>query len=259
MNSLKRFLVVATMSAGLLTQAAIVPTTIMKPVMAAAPATTQAAAQAPQTKGKLIFIDPGHGSSDVGAVHETNGKVDLTERDVNLDVANRLARMLREAGYDVQMSRDDASALVPGQEAADLQARVDKANKANADLLISVHNNGLDNKATRGTEVWYCSDRPFDARNETLAKATQKALVSNLREAGYNTLDRGIKDDKIMGHFAVNGPNLARPSKMPSITGEPLFITNDQDAAQLAKPEIREAIARGYFQGIQEFYSNAKS
>ncbi len=262
MNGLKRFLATAALSAGLLTQAAVIPTAALHPVVAAAPAAPAAAAQAaqaPQPKGKLIHIDPGHGGSDTGAVHEANGKVDLTERDANLDIAQRLARMLREAGYDVQMSREDAGTPVPDSVAADLQARVDMANKSNADLLISVHNNASANKATGGTEVWYCSDRPFSDKDKALAEATQKALVQSLHDAGYNSQDHGIKDDSIMGHFAINGPNSARPSKMPSITGEPLYMSNDQDAAQLQRPEIREAIARGYFQGIQAYYGNAQS
>jgi N-acetylmuramoyl-L-alanine amidase len=257
MNRLKQFLAVATVSAGLMVQAAIIPTAAAPPVLDQAPAmaqTEQQVAPAPQAKGKLIFIDAGHGGSDVGAVHKTGGEVDVNERDVNLDIAQRLARMLREAGYDVEMSREDDQPVSAGGQAADLRARVKAANESNADLLISVHNNGLDNKATRGTEVWYCSDRAFSDENKALATAVQEALVKNLREAGYDTEDRGIKDDSIMGHFAINGPHLEQPSEMPSITGESLFMTNDQDAEQIKKPEIREAIARGYLQGIEAYF-----
>jgi len=260
MNRLKHFLAAATMSAGLLVQAAVIPAAIAPPALAAAPASAaEQPVQAPQAKGKLIFIDPGHGGSDVGAVHKTGGTADVLERDMALDTAERLARMLREAGYDVQMSRTDQSALVDGNEGADLRARVAAANESNADLLISVHYNGLDRKEVRGTEVWYCSDRPFSDDNKVLATKVQESLVKNLRAAGYDTQDRGIKDDSIMGHFAMNGPHIEKPTKMPGITGEPLFMTNDQDAEQLKRPEVREAIARGYFEGVEAYFGQAQS
>uniref|UniRef100_A0A7V4G7L7 MurNAc-LAA domain-containing protein n=1 Tax=Desulfobacca acetoxidans TaxID=60893 RepID=A0A7V4G7L7_9BACT len=90
-----------------------------------------------------------------------------------------------------------------------------------------------------------------------LAWLVQQALVRNLRQAGYNTLDRGTKDDAILGHLAVLAPrNLNRPSQMPAIIGEALFMTNDADAAQLSRTEMRLAIARGYLEGIKAFFGD---
>ncbi len=222
-----------------------------------APATSPETATAPQPKGKLIFIDAGHGGDDTGSVHTgADGQIDLKEEDVNLDIALRLADMLRQQGYDVQMDRTGDTTPVPGDasKARDLQARVDMANDSGADLLISVHSNALENKDARGTEVWYCSDRPFSDQDHRLANSVQEALVRNLRQAGYDTVDRGIKDESSMGHFAVLGPHIARPSKMPGIIGEALYMTNDQDAAQMQRPEVRDAIARGYCEGIQAYF-----
>ncbi len=229
-----------------------------KPAVVAMVTPEPVANPAPQAKGKLIVIDPGHGGSDPGALHQSgNGQADVTEEDANLAVALRLADMLRADGYEVQLTRSTDTEVVPGSKAADLQKRVDIANEAGADVLISVHHNAAANKSARGTEVWYCSDRPFGAENERLAKAVNEALVRNLREAGYDTVDLGVKDDSKAGHFAITGPNLARPSEMPSIIGEALYITNDQDAAQLKRPEGIEALARGYFEGIKVYFGDA--
>lgn len=280
MKQFSQWLLSALLSLGLATQVAATPLRAAAPAEAAKPqpaveqqgqtpvgnnmimfasaADAEAAVQ-PQPKGKLIYIDPGHGSSDVGAVHKgPDGQADLLERDVALDVAQQLADMLRREGYDVALTRTAENRPLPnGSQGADLQARVDMANKANADLLISVHFNGLDNKNTRGTEVWYCSDRPFSGDNERLATLVQESLVRNLRDAGYDTVDRGIKDDAKMGHFAVNGPHISRPSQMPGIIGEPLFMTNDEDAAQLKRPEVRTALAKGYFEGVKAYFESA--
>ena len=215
---------------------------------------------APQAQGKTIYLDPGHGSSDVGAVHkDANGNVDLMERDANLAIALKLADMLRQKGHNVVLTRTDSQA--PAMERgtpADLQARADKANRAGADIFVSIHNNGSANTALKGTETFYCADRANSADSQRLAKLVQNGFIANLAKAGYETVDRGAKDDSYIGHYAVLGEdNLARPTQMPAIIGESLFVSNEQDAAQLKRPEIQTAIAKGYFDGIMAYFNNA--
>lgn len=210
----------------------------------------------PPNRGKLIVIDPGHGGKDPGAVHTSGGVVDLTEEEVNLDVALRLAEMLRQDGYRVQLTRSSDQSLSTGQ-AADLQARVDVANGARADVFVAIHHNGSVNRAERGTEVYYCSHRPYADANRRLAQLAQEAIVRNLRHAGHDAVDRGIKDDIVRGHLALLGPrNLPRPSRMPAIIAEALFMSNDADAEALRRPEIREAIARGYFEALKAYFES---
>ncbi len=225
--------------------------------IAAAPAAVAAPAPAPEHKGKLIFLDPGHGDTDAGSVHETNGQVDLKEKDVNLAIALKLADLLRQNGYDVQMDRTSDTTPVPGGSvAADLQARVDLANRAKADLFISLHNNAAANTAARGTAVYYCADRPFSADSARLAGLVDKGIVANLQQAGYSTADHGPKDDSGAGHFAVlAADNLSRGTQMPGIIGESLYMTNDQDASQLQRPEVQSAIAQGYLDGINAYFA----
>jgi N-acetylmuramoyl-L-alanine amidase len=212
----------------------------------------------PAPKGRLIFIDPGHGGRDPGAVHTSaRGEVVLTEAEVNLSIGLRLADMLRQDGYEVVMSRTTDSFLIPGaHRAVELPARVDLANRSDADLFISIHNNGSTNPSLQGTEVWYSAHRPFSDSNRRLASLVQDALVRNLRQAGYDTIDRGIKEDATLGFFDVLGPHLRRPSQMPGILGESLFVSNPQDAAALLRDDIRQAIARGYFEGIKAYFGD---
>ena len=212
----------------------------------------------PSPKGKRIFIDAGHGGAEIGSAHANGGQEDVVEKEVNLWIALRLADMLRQDGYEVQLSRTTDRAVAPGAGlAADLQARVDLANQFGADLLISIHHNGNDNPSLRGTEVYYCGDRAFGDKNRRLASLVQEALLRNMRQAGYDPVDRGIKDDAYLGHLALLAPyNLPRPSQMPGILGEALFVTNDSDAAALRRPDIREAIARGYFEGIKAYFGD---
>ena len=204
-----------------------------------------------------IFVDPGHGGPDAGAVHVgPSGQVDLVEKDVDLDISLRLAALLEAAGHQAILARSQDRGVTPqGSGRQELYARVDMANEAGADLFISVHNNGHSDRSLRGTEVYYCADRPYSSENKRLAAAVQAALVEALRRAGYETVDRGIHDDTEVyrGHMGVLGPRIARPTRMVAILGESLFVTNDADAARLAQPEIRQAIAEGYAEGIRAY------
>lgn len=205
----------------------------------------------------LIFVDPGHGGYDPGAVHtDAAGHIDLTEAEANLAIALRLADLLRDDGFEVVMARTiDSFAIPDASTPVELQHRVDMANAAGADLYVSIHNNGSENPAQQGTEVYYCADRAFSAENRRLATLVQEGLLRNLRAAGYDTVDRGVKNDASIGHIAVLAPyNLARPSAMPGVLGESLFVSNDADAAALRQDHIRDAIARGYFEGIRAYF-----
>lgn len=212
-----------------------------------------------QVRGRAlrVFIDPGHGGPDAGAVHVgPGGEVDLLEKDVDLDISLRLAALLEAAGHEVLLARSEDRGLTPAQTGRqELYARVDMANEAGADLFISVHNNGHSDRSQRGTEVYYCSARPYSDENKRLAIAVQAALVEALRRAGYETVDRAIHDDieVYRGHMGVLGPRISRPTRMVAVLGESLFVTNDADAAQLARPEIRQAIAEGYAEGIRAY------
>jgi N-acetylmuramoyl-L-alanine amidase len=204
-----------------------------------------------------VFIDPGHGGPDAGAVHvDASGQVDLLEKDVDLDISLRLASLLWAAGFEVRLARTEDRAVMPGANARqELYARVDMANDWGADLFIDVHNNGHPDHTLRGTEIYYCKDRPYSAENIRFAADVLAGIAASLRRAGYETLNRGPHDDTEVyrGHMGVLGPRITRPTRMVAMLGESLFMTNDADAAQLARPEIRQAIAQGYAEGIQAY------
>src|SRR5439155_1493845 len=100
-----------------------------------------------------VFVDAGHGALDSGA-----GNGDLLEKDVNVDVATRLAPLLGGSGYNVYLSRWGDYTLTPfpvntyQNRRDEIQARVDVANSVHADILLSIHFNGGPTSA-RGLEV----------------------------------------------------------------------------------------------------------
>ena len=242
-----------------------VPPTVVKP----APTATELPARAP----RVIAVDPGHGGTETGAVHTVRGrKADLIEKNVNLAIALYLADDLRAAGYTPVLTRtEDTGVNLPPRDLNgdgvidnddDLQARVDIANNAGADLLLSIHNNGA-GPARRGTTTYYSQAHPLGAQGKALAGFIQHQFIAGLRGAGYDdVIDEGISDDtplgKPFGHLFVIGPKtprVARAAKMPGALGETLFLTNDTEAALLATKAIQQVIALAYARGVDDYFA----
>ncbi|MGQ9675513.1 MAG: N-acetylmuramoyl-L-alanine amidase family protein [Chloroflexota bacterium] len=218
---------------------------------------------------RVICIDPGHGGPETGAVNGT-----LKEKDVNLKIALKLARLLEDEGYKVVLTRDSdraPSATADGRWAGltkDLQTRIDIANAADADLFVSIHNNAASSASASGTEVWYSGSRSFGEENKKLAELIQAGMIDEMRAIGYDPKDLGIKDDINFGAWSgrtgniyVLGPGAGSlqhtPTQMPGVLGESLFISNANDARILKSEEGLDAIARGYRDGIVSYFEQS--
>ena len=216
----------------------------------------------------LIVLDPGHGGKEIGTSHTFPDGTVLSEKDLNLAVANRTAAILRQAGFAVIQTRTtdswvDASMRdVDGDGvvnlADDLQARVDIANNAHATLFLSIHFNGCDNPNIRGTTVYYDAARPFYLRSEYFASLLDRETVAALQRLGYSDVNLGVQtDSQAVGqgsHFYVLGPDAKRPSAMPGALVEGLFLTNAQDAQVLRNPRAVDALAMAYARAVELYY-----
>ncbi len=215
---------------------------------------------------RLIFLEAGHGGKDPGAVHyDAEGKVDVLEKEVNLDITKRIGKLLTESGFAVAYARETDVLLTSfdgpndrQNRRAEIQARLDAANKLKADLYFSIHFNGYRQKEVSGTEVYYCADRPFAAQSKRLAELTLQNILKELKGIGYQAVNRGAKDDLGASwpgyHYFALGPTTDRPGQMPAVIGEGLFVTNDADAAILRSEAGRQAIARAYAQAVIAYY-----
>ena len=174
-----------------------------------------------------IFINPGHGGNDSGAVG--NG---LIERDVALSIGQRVEHYLRAVGYDVLLFQFDG-----------LQAICDTANHSNSDLFISIHCNAFDTIA-HGTETFYYQ---YSTEGKKLANFIQRQIVSSI-----GTFDRGIKY-KLSGGYDVF---VCKYTNMPAVLVETAFIDNPDDANLLRynEDDFASAIARG----ITDYVANLR-
>jgi N-acetylmuramoyl-L-alanine amidase len=241
------------------------------------PSTTPTATAAPtevataQPHPYAVAISAGHGGPDnIGAVHkDAQGQVDLVEKDLNLDVARRLGQLLRSDGYRTVLIRDgdySLAATVAGDFAQTVrnesQARADKANAAGADIILAIHFNGGD-PSQSGTAVYYDPDRSFGEESKVLATSIYDAIIARLHAIGYETQPRGVLNDSATaagalarGHTFLLGESPGfRPTQMPGMIGEGLFVTNDTEAALLQRDDVRQEIAQAYKDGIDQYFS----
>ncbi|QOX63216.1 AMIN domain-containing protein [Anoxybacterium hadale] len=190
---------------------------------------------------KIVFIDSGHGGSDTGSQAKRDGVEILNEKDVNLDIALRLNRMLKAAGVSTYMLRETDTTVT-------LYDRPAMANGVNADLYVSVHNNSTDkNPSAKGTETYYYSktgESDYNIYSKELAELVQKYMVANL-----GTVDRRVKSEPA---YAV-----LNKTKMPAIIIEGAFLSNTEDLKLMMTDEFRENYALAAARAIIEILNKS--
>jgi N-acetylmuramoyl-L-alanine amidase len=216
-----------------------------------------------------IVIDAGHGGHDSGTV----GPGGIEEKQVVLDVALRLGKLLKQRlGADVIYTRDNDT-FIP------LETRTAIANKAQADLFLSIHANSSPDSSARGVETYYLnfttspdalevaarenavSDESIHELSDLVKKITlkdkidesrefaadvQKSLYDNLEDGNPGLRDRGIKKAPFVVLIGAN---------MPSILAEISFLTNSDDARELQQPAYRQRIAESLYRGVERYIS----
>ena len=220
-----------------------------------------------------IVIDAGHGGHDSGTI----GVGGLEEKDVVLDVALRLGKLLHDKlGAEVIYTRADDT-FIP------LETRTAIANKAQADLFISIHANSSEEPSARGVETYYLnftqqadalevaarenavSGQSIHQLSDLVRKITLKDKLAESREFAtdvegslYGGLARGNEGLKDRGvkkapFVVLIGAN------MPSILAEISFVTNSRDAAELRQPEYKERVAESLYRGIAKYVASLSS
>jgi N-acetylmuramoyl-L-alanine amidase len=214
-----------------------------------------------------IVIDAGHGGHDSG----TLGAGGIEEKDVVLDVALRLGKLLHDRlGSEIVYTRADDT-FIP------LETRTAIANKAQADLFISVHANSSSDADVRGVEVYYLN---FTSDPEAMQVAGRENAVSNQSVHELSDLVKKIAlKDKIdeskelatdvdgslyagleHGNAGLKNRGVKKApfvvligANMPSILAEISFVTNPKDAAELLTPDYRERVAESLFKGVERY------
>jgi N-acetylmuramoyl-L-alanine amidase len=223
----------------------------------------------PARTGKFrIVLDAGHGGWDLGTV----GRQGLLEKDLVLDVTQRLGRLLQaRLGSEVMFTRS-------GDTYLPLDQRADFANQTQADLFVSVHANYSSSAASRGVETYYTNlfsapgarevekhDDGSSAKftpvslstgglhekieeSRRLAASVQRSLYATLAASSPDIRNRGIKDSA----FAV-----LTGTTMPAILTEISFVSSPTDERNLQSAAYRQQIAEALYKGIAGYQQSS--
>lgn len=179
----------------------------------------------------VVAIDPGHGGSptsdptqlwDPGVVVGS-----VMEKDITLDLAFRLRDLLKQERVKVVLTRTR-------DEYVEISERWNRAHVAGARLFVSLHVNAFDgDPSINGTTIFY--PRPDSL---AFAQAVDNGLAQSLKP--YQVADDGV----------AAKPELWVHSDVPTLTVEPVYLTNPREAGLLTQGDFRQAIVQGIFTGM---------
>jgi len=216
---------------------------------------------------RRIVVDAGHGGHDPGAI----GPRRVREKDVTLAMARRLARKLREAGFEVVLTRSDDRFLA-------LEERTAIANTARGDLFVSIHANAHPRRTRGGVETYFLNtaDDRYAARlaarengldlregetevariltdlgakasagaSRTLARLVQREVTAGVRARVGEVRDLGVKSALF---YVLLG------ARMPAVLVETAFISNREEERRLASSRYQDEVAAGIARAVSAF------
>ncbi len=214
---------------------------------------------------RRIVIDAGHGGHDPGTI----GRGGLQEKDLVLDVALRLERLVRqELGTEVVLTRS-TDVFIP------LEERTAIANSRGADLFLSIHANSSRNPGARGIETYFLNfaknahAESVAARENAISPATLKDLQSLVKAIALNSkIDESrdfaaaVQEGMVGGARAERGLDrgvhtapfyVLIGANMPAVLAEIAFVSNPEDERRLKSPDYRETLAHSLLRGVRSY------
>lgn len=177
-------------------------------------------------KNKVV-LDAGHGGSDYGAIREG-----INEKDITLDMTQRVAAILKSKGYKVALTRNE-------DESVSLQERVEFSENETPEIFVSIHVNSAVATEPMGIETHY-----YHEYSKELAQVIQDKLIKSI-----DTKNRGIIKSKF---YVINH------TSAPAVLVETGFISNPDERAQLVSDERKNKTAKAIADGIIEYLKKSK-
>lgn len=215
---------------------------------------------------KRIVLDPGHGGAQAGARAESGA----SEKEITLDLALRLRRLLQDASFEVLLTREADVTM-------SLEQRVAFANTRRADVFVSIHVNWISRPAVRPVETYHVgpTDDPdvlklagTENRESGYSLGAYRRLLEKIyideRRDESRALARTINAELYRGLSAIN-PGLENRgvkmapfavlvgTEMPAILVEVSCLSNEKEAELLTTDDYRAQIAAALLRGIRSY------
>lgn len=187
--------------------------------------------------GKVIYIDPGHGGTDPGAIYN-----DLYESNLNLQISLKIQTELEKNGAIVYLTRygdyDLSVKNAINRKRSDLSRRANIINDSKADIYLSIHLNSDLSSTWQGAQAFYDT---VNDNNEVIAKIMQEQFKIDLRT------NREYKE--------INGHYLYQRVKIPGVLLEVGFISNPNERYLLKQDDYQQKIANSINNGLINYFT----
>lgn len=188
-----------------------------------------------QAQKEVVVIDAGHGGDDPGKV----GVNDALEKDINLQIAQKVKKQLEKNGIEVVMTREED--VMADTKLADMQKRVNLINETNPAITVSIHQNSYSDSNIKGAQVFYYTD-------SEVSKDAASLMQEELRKIDAENT-RQIKDN--------NSFYMLKKTKVPTIIVECGFLSNPVEAEKLVSEEYQEKMAVSICTGILKWLNES--
>ena len=188
-------------------------------------------------KNKVIYLDPGHGGKDPGAMYKS-----IMEKNINLEISNNLKKILEKNGASVYLTREgDYDLSVPNtinRKRSDLSRRSNIINKSLCDIFLSIHLNAESTGTWSGAQVFYDDINP---ENEKIAKIMQQVFKENL-----NTKRKYKESTDLYLQKRIN---------RPGVLLELGFLSNANDRYLLKQKFYQNKLSNVIMQGLIRYFN----
>ena len=206
--------------------------------------------------GKVIYLDPGHGGIDPGAVYK-----DIEEADINLKIAQKTQKILEKEGAIVYLTRyGDYDLSVPNtinKKRSDLSRRGNIINRSNCDLYLSIHLNAETSNTWKGAQMFYDN---INKENEKIAKIFQEVFKKNLK-----TNRKYKQKESLMKHFKedlgtkrklkTTDLYLYRNTRKVGVLIECGFLSNPNERYLLTTEAYQQKVANTILEAAIEYFN----
>lgn len=196
---------------------------------------------APKAEKPVVVIDAGHGGNDPGKV----GVDGSLEKDINLQIANRLKAYLEASDVEVVLTRDNDTGLYSEKDSrkkmADMKKRCEIMEESKPALVVSIHQNSYHQEGVSGAQVFYYKS---SEKGKKLAELIQKRF------------DYVMGEDNRRVAKANGNYYLLLHVKAPIVIVECGFLSNWKEAAKLVSDEYQDKVAWTIHMGIMEYLNS---
>ena len=187
--------------------------------------------------GKTIYIDPGHGGPDSGAISKN-----FYEKDMNLLLSQKLGSALSQKGAIVYYTRNgdyDLAKTNNNRKRNDLYARVKLINNSNANLYISMHLNASPSTKWNGIQIFYSNILKENKKIAEVITTTMQENMKNIRE-----------------YKKENSYYMYSKLKVPGGLVEAGVVSNPNDNYKIRQTTYQDILIKNITLGIEKYFNS---